>query len=436
MMKYCMVKKLFKMIVISTIIFISSSCGRINPQKNIVSETPRYDWPHWRGSNGDGTSEETNWNPKALAEGPKVLWKTEIGFGYSNVAIKDCRLYTASVEGVYCLDAYTGKIIWKYPERFSEARATPAINGKYVYEMTPEGVVLCLKIKNGRLKWKKNIVSDFGVVKPYYSFAASPIIEGDLIILTGNISGIALNKNTGEIIWSSGKPPPSSKIRAYWRGQTTGSDYATPVIYDFGERRFTVISSSEGIHSIEVKTGNVRWKYEWELYRACQIAEPLVFDNKVFLTGVCFEDRKFGCVLLEVSGKEPEVLWKNNNLDSQISSPVLVGGYIFGCHGGPDLHLSELRCLDIKTGQIKWEKKLGNAMISFIVAGGKLIILEDNGTLHIAEASPVAYQEISSADVIGEEKKFIKFWTPPVLSNGMIYCRNYTGDLICIDVRK
>ena len=32
-----------------------------------------YDWPRWRGPNADGISVETDWNPKALSEGPKIL---------------------------------------------------------------------------------------------------------------------------------------------------------------------------------------------------------------------------------------------------------------------------------------------------------------------------------------------------------------------------
>ena len=48
-----------------------------------------FDWPGWRGPNHDGISTEINWNPKALASGPKILWNVNISAGYSNVAIKD-----------------------------------------------------------------------------------------------------------------------------------------------------------------------------------------------------------------------------------------------------------------------------------------------------------------------------------------------------------
>ena len=82
------------------------------------------------------------------------------------------------------------------------------------------------------------------------------------------------------------------------------------------------------------------------------------------------------------------------------------------------------------------EEDLSVVTVSLIAADGKLIILEDDGTLHIAKVTPTSYQEISSCDVLEGERKIRHFWTHPVLCNGLIYCRNYPGELICIDVRK
>jgi hypothetical protein len=73
---------------------------------------------------------------------------------------------------------------------------------------------------------------------------------------------------------------------------------------------------------------------------------------------------------------------------------------------------------------------------SLIAADGKLIILEEDGTLHIAEATPSMYEEMSNCDVLWGEQKPRRFWTPPVLYKGKIYCRHYGGDLVCIDVSK
>jgi len=69
-------------------------------------------WPRWRDPNGDGISQETDWNPEALSGEPKVLWKADIGKGHSNVVFRGTCLYTMTRKhtdgSVICLYAETG----------------------------------------------------------------------------------------------------------------------------------------------------------------------------------------------------------------------------------------------------------------------------------------------------------------------------------------
>jgi hypothetical protein len=74
--------------------------------------------------------------------------------------------------------------------------------------------------------------------------------------------------------------------------------------------------------------------------------------------------------------------------------------------------------------------------VSVTVAGGKFLLLDVTGTLHIAEATPAGYKELGSADVLAGAKTSRRFASAPVLCAGLIYCRNYAGDLVCIDVSK
>ncbi len=393
-----------------------------------------FEWPRWRGPNGDGISMETDWDPEALSGGLRILWKVDVGFGHSNVAIKDNRLYTMGLGGVYCFDAGTGEEIWLHPlDSTDDTLATPTTDGKYVYTLDKEGILLCLKAKNGKLRWKKDLVSEYDVKTPYYYFAASPVIEGDLLILTANTSGLVLKKKTGKKVWGSEEPPKS--ISSFYE-ETTGVDLSTPVLYEHERKRYAVLSSYEGMHAVDVETGKVLWLYEWDLYSGNQIIDPLIFDNKVLIGRVVFNEVDLGIVLLDISRKDPKVLWKSLNLYSDISSPVLVDGYIYGVHGGPLSRSDSLRCLDVETGELMWVQELNGVPISLMAADGKLIILEADGTLRIAEATPSAYKEISSGDVLEGERKLRQFWTPPVLCNGKIYCRNFAGDLVCIDVSK
>ena len=401
----------------------------------VLANADDYDWPRWRGPNGDGISMETDWDPEALAGGPKILWKVDTGYGYSNITIKDNRLFTIGINGMYCLNAETGEEIWRYSFAHRlEFQSTPTVDSNSVYALSIGGKLFCWKVKNGKLRWVRDLGSEYDVVKPYYGFAASPLIDGDTIILTANNSGLALDKKTGKQIWGSEKPP--EKIKGLF--SSSGAHYATPVIHDYEGKRYTALSNYEGLHFVEVETGKVLWTYAWEPYAVTYATEPLFFDNKVFITRYC----EAGCVLLDIGEGEPKVLWENKNLSSDTSSPVLIDRYIYGCEGGPEMGRCSLRCLHVETGEIMWEEDLRlegekrPITASLIAADGKLIILEDDGTLHIAKATPTSYQEIASGNVLEGKPKKTKFWTHPVLCNGKIYCRNFAGNLVCIDVSR
>jgi outer membrane protein assembly factor BamB len=57
-------------------------------------------------------------------------------------------------------------------------------------------------------------------------------------------------------------------------------------------------------------------------------------------------------------------------------------------------------------------------------------LLGNKGDLVVAKPSDKGLETIARAKVLGG-----KCWTVPVLANGLIYCRNAAGDLVCLDVR-
>ncbi|NRA38809.1 MAG: PQQ-like beta-propeller repeat protein [Planctomycetes bacterium] len=113
---------------------------------------------------------------------------------------------------------------------------------------------------------------------------------------------------------------------------------------------------------------------------------------------------------------------------NHFSSSVLVDGYIYGPHGKTGNCI--LQCVDPKTGDVQWEEK--NGIEALMVADGKLIMINKSGELIVAEAHSSAYKEIARAPVL----KGGKMWTAPVLSNGLIYCRNSLGNMVCLRVHK
>jgi outer membrane protein assembly factor BamB len=395
-----------------------------------------YDWPRWRGPDGDGISKERGWNPQALTDGPKILWKRTIGFGFSGVAIKGSRVYALGSNipdaTVYCLDAESGKDLWAHT--FEDGAyaycpaASPTVDGDSLYALGSAGRVFCFKADSGEVVWEKDLVEEHGVLKPRYGFAASPIVEGGLLVITANAYGIALDKMTGALVWTSPTTDENAGICSMIDA------YATPVIFTREGRKYFCQFDDYGLYAVDLLTGRASWFFPWPPEKTgswTNVADPIVFSGKLFLStgfGV-------GCVLLDISSGEPAVLWQNKNMNNHVSTCVLLDGHLYGCHdpvgwgrGGI------LRCLDTRTGKVMWEQDFKRT-VSLSAADGKLLILTERGLLVVADASPKAYRELSRVQVF-DENKTVGCWTPPVLCRGRIYCRSRGGELVCIDVRK
>jgi outer membrane protein assembly factor BamB len=406
---------------------------------------PAWDWPRWRGPDGNGISRESEWDAAALSGGPRVSWKTDIGLGHSSVIIKDNRLYTMGQRGrqlvVCCLQADSGKEIWQSAFDGSDyTQSTPAIDDASVYALSTEGVLYCLDIRNGKLRWQKDLVAEYGTIRPFYGFAGSPVVEGDLLIITADASGMALERRTGKLVWSSEKPPKT--VAADNPRFTTGVDYSTPVVYGTEGKRCALVSSWKGLSSVDVASGEVLWRYEWGLYRHYQVADPVMADDTIYISfDRTAQDPIWAySVLLEVTEAGFTVRWKSPDLYTEITSPVVLDGFIYGCMYGPYVAESALRCIDLETGRLHWEKRFSEdpakKSVSLMAADDRLIILTDTGTLAVAQATADAYTELSRCDVYGGNDADRRFWTAPVLCNSRIYCRNFYGDLLCIDVRQ
>jgi outer membrane protein assembly factor BamB len=376
------------------------------------------DWPRWRGSNGDGISPETGWNPKALSKGPRIVWKTNVDSGFSSVSIRGNSLYTMGnrkgQDVVYCLDVRTGKEIWShsYPcslGQYPGPRATPAIDGSFVYTLSQEGHLFCFNAENGKVKWQKNITREFGVSPPNWGFAGSPVIEGDLLILNAGVSGLALDKRTGEKVWLS---------------KSGVGGYATPVVYRLDGTQYVAIFGRRALYGVELASGKQLWSFPWVTGHDVNAADPLVHGNRIFISS----NYGVGCALIELQEKGPKLVWKNDKMNSHFSSFIYLDGYIYGNDGTASYRRGTFRCLEFETGKEMWGENLGFG--SLIATRDTLILFNDRGNLFIAEATPASYREISRAEsVLGST-----CWTPPVLCRGRIYLRNSRGDLVCIDV--
>lgn len=374
------------------------------------------DWPIWRGPNADGIVQAEGVRLQSLADGPRVTWRTNVGQGYSGFTVRGDRAYTMGRSGkddtVFCLNAANGEVLWKHPipcasGSWPGTRATPVLDGPRVYTVSREGDVLCLDAASGGVQWQVNVNREFGARSPKWGHAGSAVIEGSMVLLNAGPAGLALDKLTGKKIWSSG-------------GGVGG--YATPVVFDLEGKRTAAIFSEKEIVLVDVATGQRLWGYGWRTSYDVNAADPLYHEGRLLITS----GYKRGCAMLSITPKQCAVEWESHLLQSHFSSPIFLDRYLYGIDGNAGR--GDLVCAEWQTGHEKWRHNVGFG--SLIAVNGKLVVLNERGTLSVVEAAPDAFKLVATADT-GLAKKC---WTAPVLGGGHLYCRNDKGDVVCIDV--
>jgi len=376
------------------------------------------DWPNWRGPNHNGISNETGWVATWPEAGPKVLWEKSLGTGFASMAVSKGRVYAMGNikdnDILYCLDADTGKEIWKksYPcplfkkDHEGGPCATPTVDGDSVYTFSKNGDAVRFRAATGEVVWHKKLNKDLGFKHPTWYFASSPFIIDNMVILNAGTNGVALNKADGSVIWQNGKG---------------AAGYSTAVPFTMDGQRCVAIFSAKEMVALVAETGKILWKIPWKTSYDVNAADAIITGDKIFLSS----GYNKGCALFKIGSSDFTELWRNKNMRNHFNSCVLWKGYIYG------VDETTVKCLDFKTGQEQWSQK-GFGKGSLMLSDEKLIILSDKGKLAIAEASPTGFRQLSSAQILPNKK----CWTVPVLANGRIYARNNPdGRLVCLDVR-
>jgi outer membrane protein assembly factor BamB len=181
-----------------------------------------------------------------------------------------------------------------------------------------------------------------------------------------------------------------------------------------------LIFAAKHLVAVDPQTGRELWRYPWETGWDTNNPDPLIWRNRIFISSF-----SRGCALLAVDGAKPEALYDKEVLHNHLSAGILLGDCLYSFNG-PAKEETDLRCLHLPTGQLKWTRK-DPAFGSLICAGDKLIILSEKGELILAEASPENFKPLARAQVLGG-----LCWTPPALANGRIYVRNANGDMACL----
>jgi outer membrane protein assembly factor BamB len=297
----------------------------------------------------------------------------------------------------------------EWTENYVGTRATPIINAGKIYLMSGTGNLICLDENKLNVIWKRNIFEDFESKNITWGFNESPLIIGEKIIVTPggkehNI--VALNKNTGELIWSS---PAEGDLSAY----------CSPLYIGNQEMPLIVTITAEHIVGLEASTGKMLWSFESKNRNSIHSNTPVYSNNMILCTSV---DK--GCTMLRLSsgGRKAEIAWEISELDNMMGAMVKVGNYIYGSCSGYKNKL--WYCVDWETGEIKYqEKELAIGVTIF--ADDMLYCYTQKGEMALVKPTPEKFDIVSKFMItMGTEQH----WAHPVICQGVLYVRH--GDTL------
>ncbi|MDF1853152.1 MAG: PQQ-like beta-propeller repeat protein [Verrucomicrobiales bacterium] len=376
------------------------------------------DWPHWRGPNHDGISLEAI--PENLPESLPIAWKAKVGIGFCTVSVVGNRVLTMGNQDdrdtVWCLDAESGEVLWKHtydcpldPLYYEGGPGgTPTVHEGSVYTLSKKGHAFRLDLETGKVIWERDLLADHEFALPEWSFACSPYIDGDRVLLNVGRGGLALSRETGETLWM-----PSTET----------SGYATVVPFPGGESAAShLLFSAKALIALDSSSGKEIWSYPWKSSRDVNAADPVVVGDRIVVSSSAGTEM----LIPGSGGSEPTVSWKQHDLKWYFNPGVKIGNHLYSLHGTTH-RPTELICTDVETGETIWsEEGFGSGGLK---AAGEIVIVFDLGKLTLFRATPEGFTPLLQQQVLEG-----KCWTSPVFSNGRIYCRNAAGDLAVVEV--
>ena len=373
----------------------------------------------WRGENRDGMYlSETGLLKEWGADGPELLWYFEgLSDGHSSPAIANGRLYITGLNGdnltLFVFDL-KGQLLNKkelsgeWVRSNGGTRSTVCVNDGKLYVFSGLGKLYCLNAATLDVIWSKDLFTDFDGRNNAHGITESPLIVGDKLIMTpgGEVNNIiALNKNTGELIWSS---PGEGTISAFCSPQFIG-DQSVPML---------VTSTFDYIIALNVDTGEKLWSFYRTSTWNNHPNTPLYHNGMIFST--TGDGAPAVMLRLKNGGRDFEVVWENPDLDTQMGGAVRVGDYIYASG-----HTNRFWfCVDWNTGETKYRvRDIGACNVIF--ADGMLYCYSERGTMNLVKPNPENFELVSSFSVnLGTGTH----WAHTVIHDGVLYIRH--GDAL------
>lgn len=371
------------------------------------------DWPQFRGIGRDAkvTGFKT---PSVWPAELKQEWKVQVGFGDATPALVGNKIYLNTRQGsdevILCLDATTGKELWKspYPSiavtgpagSHPGPRSTPAVSAGKIVTFGADAIISCLDANTGKVLWRRE--NPTNAVPQFYTGMSPLIVDNLCFVYVGkkdNGEVLALDLNTGNEKWK-------------WTGD--GPAYASPSVMTIDGRKHLIVQSEKNLMALDMTDGKLIWQFPTPVQqRFYNSVSPCIDGQIIYLSG---QGTGTKAIKVEKSGNEyvPKELWSNPEVGSKWNTPILKNGFLYGFTDQKRIY-----CLNAETGKTAWIDNAVNSDFATIVDCGTVIIgSPSTQTLIILKPESTAYTEIAKYKVADTP-----VYAFPIIAGNLIYIK-------------
>jgi outer membrane protein assembly factor BamB len=371
------------------------------------------DWPGLWGPARNGI---TSGELTIPSSDPKVLWRRAVRGGYSEIALQGGRAFTMElhegVDYVTALDGSTGRELWRvevgptyrgHGGSDDGPISTPAVADNDLFALGPRGHLIAVDVASGKERWRHDLVRAFGAAPPTWGFAASPLIEGSVVIVpTGGPDSkglLAFDRRTGRPAWNA--------------AVSRATAYSSAVSATIGGVRQVIAVSSDRVYAVAPADGRVLWSAPGPGGTIEVANSPLVLEGDRVLVSNWEQSLMIGMTRRDgefVAGEQ----WRTPRLRGSNGPTIYRDGFLYGFAG------AVLICMNAETGDVRWRERTGAGTV--IAVGDRLVFLgQDSGELQIASVTPDRFILRHRARVRGAG---IRAVTGPSYAAGRLYVRN------------
>jgi outer membrane protein assembly factor BamB len=401
---------------------------------------PAEPWRTWGGPRGNFTTGATGLASKWPEGGPPRLWTRQLGDGYSGVSEENGVLYTAyrrdSDDVVIAMDEASGRTLWEttYAAPFRNAGgpniapgpyAMPQVIGDRIVMASGTGVILSLDKRTGKVVWRHDLYSEYSGTRLGFGYSSHALPYKDtLIVLVGGSAGLL-----SRLIGGTGSAAIAFRQvdgAVVWQNLSFENAHSSPMLITVDGQPQVVALLAQEVIGFSPDNGAELWRHPHPTPYGLAISNPVWGPDNILFVASAYGSGSRALELHQTGGRTTvRELWANPRLQLHFGSAIRVGEHIYmsDAYNGPAI----MTAVHVKTGRTAWQRR-AFAKAQLVYADGKLIVLDEDGTLSLTIATPQSLEILSQATLLRKTA-----WTPPTLVGTRLYVRDRTT-LLALDL--